>query len=227
MAIEEQHYPDMQQAADDLAVRMAANLKDAIAKKGHASLAVSGGRTPKLVFAKLRELDVDWSKVTVTLIDERWVPNDHVDSNEALARNFLLQGAAEKATFVPMYGGEATPMDGHEACEKRLQEVPLPFDASYLGMGPDGHFASLFPGDPAVHVTEGLCIGVPETESRVARMSLTAPAVLNSDNIYLLLNGEEKKAKYDEAKMPGSAEDVPLRLLLLQNDVTIHVLMAP
>lgn len=227
MSIEEQQYPDMQAAAHALAEQIAGNLKDAVAAKGRASLAVSGGRTPKLVFTRLRELDVDWSKITITLIDERWVANDHSDSNEGLTRNYLMQGAAEEATFVPMFGGEATPMDGQAACEKRLQEFPLPFDASYLGMGPDGHFASLFPGDPAVQVTEGLCVAVPATEDRVARMSLTAPAVLNSENIYLLLNGDEKKAKYEEAKTPGAAEEVPLRLLLLQNDVPIKVLIAP
>ncbi|MGH1362202.1 MAG: 6-phosphogluconolactonase [Calditrichia bacterium] len=227
MAIEEQQYPDMQAAAHALAELLGADLKNAVAKKGQASLAVSGGRTPKLVFEKLRQLEIDWSKVTITLIDERWVAPDHPDSNEGLTRNYLMQGAAKEAVFVPMYGGEDTPMSGQENCEKRLQDMSLPFDAAYLGMGPDGHFASLFPGDPAVHVTEGRCVGVPATGDRVARMSLTAPTVMNSTTVYLLFSGADKHEKYAQAKTDGTVEEIPLRLVLRQNDTNVKVLMAP
>ena len=226
MTIEHQQFDDMISAAHALADELAIVLRNAIDQRGNALIAVSGGRTPEHVFKRLRQQRLDWQKVTVTLTDERWVPADHPDSNEKLVRTHLLQDAAAAAAFVPLFGGEATPEAGQSACEARLQKLNVPFDAVYLGMGGDGHFASLFPGDAAVNVTEGLCIAAPETVSRVARMSLTAPAVLNARKIFLLFSGADKHAKYAEAQQPGVPSEVPLRLVLRQSQTPVTVLSA-
>lgn len=227
MPLTEMTFPDMPTAAKALADEIITVLKLAIAEKGNAVLAVSGGRTPAMVFRHLRQAALDWEKVSITLTDERWVPAEHSDSNENLVKTHLLQENAAVAKFVPLYGGEATPMAGQTACEARLSALSLPIDAVYLGMGPDGHFASLFPGDKAVTVMEGNCIGVAETADRLPRMSLTAPAILNARQVFLLFNGTEKHQKYQEAQTAGDAQNLPLRLLFSDAETVLKVLSAP
>ena len=226
MAIEYRPFLSVVDAANKLADELAADLQQAITDRGQASLAVSGGRTPRHVFEQLRSAGLDWKRVTITLTDERWVPASHPDSNEKLVRDFLLQGAAASATFIPLYGGEASPDAGQSACETRLKNIELPFDAVYLGMGSDGHFASLFPGDPAGEVHSSCCIAVPAKNGRQSRMSLTAPTVLRARKVYLLYSGLEKQATYAEAIKPGSFMELPLRRVLLQDQAPVIVLAA-
>jgi 6-phosphogluconolactonase len=227
MIIEERCFEKLKFAAHTLADDLASSLKGAIAARGQALLAVSGGRTPQQVFDRLCRTDLDWSRVTLTLTDERWVPTDHPESNEKLVRSHLLLGPAASANFIPLYGGEDSPQSGRPACEERLKAMTLPFDAVYLGMGSDGHFASLFPGDPSVLVRNGLCIAAAATEKRLPRMSLTATAILNSRKVFLLFSGAEKYARYKEAKTLGSYSEIPLRLVLLQEKTPVFVLSAP
>jgi 6-phosphogluconolactonase len=227
MPIEEYHFQSIETAADELAGNLASVLCEAISARGAALLAVSGGSTPKCVFERLRRYDVDWRRVQVTLTDERWVPADHPESNEKLVRSCLLLGPVAAATFISLFGGEKSSEKGQLACEERLKTLNLPFDAVYLGMGSDGHFASLFPGDPALHVHSGLCVAVSANESRLSRISLTAPAILNANKIFILFSGTDKHSIYSRAKQPGSIEEIPLRLLLSQELTPITVLTAP
>lgn len=227
MTIHEQRFAAIEAAARALAEQLANCLGNAIASRGHATLAVSGGRTPQLVFAHLRNLPVAWQHVTITLTDERWVSVEDQDSTERLVFEHLYLGPVRAATFIPLYGGEGSPEAGYDACEARLQKLALPFDAVYLGMGDDGHFASLFPGDPAVEVRNGRCVAVPETGSRLARMSLTAPVLLDARRIFLLFGGVEKHKMYAAAKAAGSPLELPLRLVLRQQHTPVTVLMAP
>ena len=226
MNLHEREFTDLETAAQVLAEDLAAAMRDAIAARDQAVIAVSGGRTPKQVFEHLRQSELDWRRVTLTLIDERWVPPDHPESNERLVRSYLLQGPAAAATFVPLYNGADSPESGQAGCEAAVQKLAMPFDAVYLGMGSDGHFASLFPGDPAVETRDGLCVAVPGTESRLPRMSLTAPVILDARKIFLLFSGEEKLQKYREAQKPGPYRDIPLRLVLHQERTPVEVLFA-
>lgn len=227
MKIEERNFKTLETAAHALADDLAAVLRETISGRGRALLAVSGGRTPRLVFERLRQVAVDWNRVTIILTDERWVSPDHPDSNEKLVRSYLLQGSAAAATFIPLYGGEASPEAGQPACEARLKTLALPFDAVYLGMGGDGHFASLFPGDAALDARDSLCAAVSAAGSRLPRMSLTAPAILNAGKIFLLFSGADKHSMYARAKKSGSHKDIPLRLILSQEQTPVSVLTAP
>jgi len=227
MPIEERNFPSLAAAAYALADDLALTLREAIATRGQGLLAVSGGLTPKKVFARLHQLKVDLEHVTLTLTDERWVPVSHPESNEKLVRTHLLKGDALNANFMPLFGGEDSPQVGHAACEERLHNLPLPFDAVYLGMGVDGHFASLFPGDSAIEVNDCCCVDVPATKNRLARMSLTAPVILNAKKIFLLFCGSDKYAIYVEAKKEGPLKEIPLRLLFSQTQTPVHVLWAP
>ncbi len=227
MIQEERAFDSIETAAHALAEALAQSLREGIEARGQALLAVSGGRTPKRVFEPLRQMALEWHRVTVTLTDERWVPPEHSDSNEGMVRRHLLKGLAADARFVPLYTGEPTPQAGWLDCEARLQSLPLPFDAVYLGMGPDGHVASLFPGEPTVEVTDQRCVAVPATDGRQARMSLTAPTLLQARRLYLLFSGADKYAMYRKALEPGSPREIPLRLILHQNTTPVHVLHAP
>jgi len=237
--ITEQRFKDLERAAEALARDLSDCLAHAIEARGHGVIAVSGGRTPAFVFKHLREVNLDWSRITVTLTDERWVPETDPASNAAMVRRELLAGPAAAATFVPLYGGEPTPDAGHEASQARLRKLsqnagnmdqgePKPiFDATYLGMGEDGHVASLFPGDPEVETNNGLCIPVPARSGRAARMSLTAQALRASRALYLLYSGTEKHAQYLRAKQPGPIREIPLRLLVAKPGVNLKVLSTP
>jgi len=127
-----------------LANKVANELTQAIAENGKASLAVSGGSTPKGFFTKLSQFDLAWDKVTVTLADERWVEFESDASNTRLVHESLLQNNAAKATFFHLKVGELTEETLAELNTQAKIKV-LPFDVLILGMGEDGHTASLFP----------------------------------------------------------------------------------
>ncbi|MDH3394134.1 MAG: 6-phosphogluconolactonase [Desulfobulbaceae bacterium] len=227
MATRERHFSTITAAANSLAEVLASTMREAISARGHALLAVSGGRTPQYVFGRLRQLDLDWERVTLTLTDERWVSADHAASNEGMVRSHLLCGKAMAAKFISFYGGENSPEEGQAACENRLRSMLLPFDAVYLGTGSDGHVASLFPGDPALEVSSSLCVAIPSTESRLARMSLTSSSILNTRKTFLLFSGPDKHAIYNEAQKGGSYKNIPLRIILSQTHTPLYVFSAP
>ncbi|MCI5208793.1 MAG: 6-phosphogluconolactonase, partial [Candidatus Electrothrix sp. ATG2] len=132
--------------AAELADQIGQSLRKGIAAHGRASLVVSGGSTPKPLFKQLSRLDIPWQNVVITLVDERWVVPSDPASNEQLVRQHLVQDRAAKATFVGMKNFAATAGEGESGCEQNLRKVPRPFTVLILGMGNDGHTASLFPG---------------------------------------------------------------------------------
>lgn len=216
------HFNNVAECAEQFAIDMASFLGRQIEKNGSASLAVSGGRTPEHIFPLLSQANVAWEKVTITLEDERWVNADHPDSNEGLTRRFLMQNSAAQARFIGLKSDHADPIQGQETVENALSNIDWPLDAIYLGMGEDGHIASLFPNGGWENV-ETRCIGIPAAESRQARMSLSPSALLNARRIYLVITGSEKRAVLEEALKPGPASDLPVRLILHQNQVPLEI----
>ena len=219
-------FADGAQAAADLATRIATLLGDAIATRGTASIALSGGRSPKPVLEALATTPLDWSKVVVTLVDERWVAPDAPDSNERLLRETLLTGPAAVARFVPMKNDAADAYAGQPAVEAAFAAIPWPLDIVLLGMGEDGHTASLFPA--AVELADGLTsaartIAVTPPAAAHQRLSLTASAILASRHIFLQISGAAKKAVYDNALKDGPVEQLPIRLALLQDKTPIEI----
>jgi 6-phosphogluconolactonase len=212
------------------AERIVAALRRRLDAQGAASLVVSGGSTPAGCFAELAQSDLPWADVHVFLSDERWTPADSEDSNERLVRETLLQGAAREAELVPMY------RDGisvEERCEHFLTELkglPFPFACALLGMGADGHFASLFPD--AENLAEGLdsesstlCIPVRTAASPYTRVSLTLAALSRSDEAILLIFGDDKWQTLQAAK--ASANGYPVSRLLRQKRAPVSVYWAP
>ncbi|MDP3695184.1 MAG: 6-phosphogluconolactonase, partial [Desulfocapsaceae bacterium] len=199
---------------------------------GQASLAVSGGSTPVPLFNRLAEMDMEWEKVTISLVDERWVDTASSDSNENLVRRHLLRNKAAVASFFGMKNKAATARGGEVACEARLQAVPHPHDCLILGMGNDGHTASLFPGaanlDAAVDLYSGrVCMAIRPPGASHERMTLTLPAILNSRQLVLHLQGEEKKRVLARALGPGDADEMPIRFILRQKTTPLAVYWSP
>ena len=189
-------------------------LTSALLQSPRASMAVSGGRTPIVLFETLSTLDLDWSKIDLTLADERWLDASHADSNEALVRKYLLQNNASRATFIPIKNGANNATEGQAECEKALNQVKQPFDVVVLGLGSDGHTASLFPcsGELALAMSAdnpNKYIAITPKSAPYQRISLTRSVIANANNTILHITGQEKLNTLelavnsnDESKMP-------------------------
>lgn len=221
-------------AARDDASRCAADfigarLEQRIGAAGAAALVVSGGSTPVRCFEYLSGAPLDWARVQVVMSDERWLPPKTSDSNERLVRTHLLKGAAAAATLLPVYEEGTTPKARAAVLGTCFDRVPRPFACTLLGMGQDGHFASLFPD--AANVTAGLdpsgtepFISVSTSSSSHLRISMTLPALLDSEAIVLLIFGAQKRAVYESAASAGST--LPVSALLQQQQAPVHVFWA-
>jgi 6-phosphogluconolactonase len=223
-------FDDRQAMAEAMADDIADLLRAAIDDRGRASLAVSGGSTPEAMFRCLSEQPLAWDRVTVTLVDERWVAPDADDSNERLARTALLQGPAAAARFVGLKNPAATPEAGLADTERALRDVPRPFDVMVLGMGDDGHTASLFPGTAelaaALAPTAPACVSV-RPQGLQPRMTLTLPAILDSRYILLLLAGRGKWDIYKQAVNGTDATAMPIRAVFAGTKAPLEVYWAP
>lgn len=222
---------DAQAAA--LAARIAERLRDAIAARGTAVIAVSGGSTPKAFFARLANEALDWSRVSVTLVDERWVPDTDARSNAKLVKETLLQHAAAAARFVPLYTGAATPEAGLMEAAARIKALPTPFDVVVLGMGEDGHTASFFPGGD--HLAEALdlhgaaaVLPMHAAGAGEPRITLSLPAILATRALYLLVQGEKKRDLLADVRL-GLDKDkhYPVRAVVHQDAVPLSVYWSP
>ena len=207
-------------------------LKDSIDKKGEASLAVSGGRTPTALFQRLSEQSLDWSKVVVVLVDERWVDAEHDDSNERLVRLNLLQNLAASARFIGLKTAAQSVQKVTEELTEKLSSLPAILDAVILGMGEDGHTASFFPKakelEQALNPQSGrACQSVTPVDAPHQRMTLTLPRLLASQRIFLHLCGEGKLPVLEEAMKEGAVENMPVRAVLRQNNTPVEICWAP
>ena len=215
-----------------LAAAAALILADALAGGGRKTFATTGGSTPGPTYDALAKRDLDWGGVTVTLTDDRWVDLASPLSNAAQVRRRLLTGGAAAANFVPLKGVGATPHADARAVEPTLTGL-TPFDAVLLGMGPDGHVASLFPGDPGLAAAldpagARLCVGVDRAglEPFVPRVSLTARALLDARLVVVLVTGDDKRVLL-EGVLDGTGPAYPVAAILRQSATPVRVLWAP
>jgi len=211
--------------------QVAQQLRDAIAERGVASIAVSGGRTPQGFFKALSEHSLDWHNVLITLVDERWVAADDASSNEKLVRDYLLQNRASAAHFIGMYTGAESAEEGAVMANRLQLAMPERLDVAVLGMGEDGHTASFFPGaaqlQHALKDKDARCCFVrPETAPH-DRMTLTLGQLLKTRQLYLHLSGEAKLPVLEQALTSDDAAEMPVRAVLHQQQSVPEILWCP
>ena len=224
-----EHKFDSRDAASTAVAARIAGLVDAqLGRDGEAKFVVSGGSTPGACFEYLSGYELDWDKVQVALSDERWVPNTHNDSNERLVVETLLQNEASSGSVLSIFKENRSVDERIDALNS--QQFSNGFACAMVGMGADGHFASLFPDADCLE--EGLRLDNPNfympvhtVESPHPRISMTLGALLRSDEILLFFFGEEKLAVYDNAHTVDKT--YPITALLEQQKVPVNVYWAP
>lgn len=213
-----------------LAEQTTAMLAADINATGSASLVVSGGRTPMGFFHLLSQQDLDWSAVTVSLADERWVDNQHQDSNEKLVRENLLINNAVQANFVAAKNAATDAADGEADLEQSLATIGR-FTVVILGMGDDGHTASLFPD------AERLALGLDMHSGRTAiavtppvaphqRISMTLPRLLDAQQVVIHISGAGKQAVLQAAHEGDDIAELPIRAILNQQIAPLKIYWA-
>ena len=216
--------------ASAFAATVARVLADAIAARGKATLAVSGGTTPGLFFRTLSRERIDWAKVIVTLVDERFVPPDSPRSNAGLVAANLLRNEAAAAEFIGLYSAAGDVAIATERADEAIERNARKLDAVILGMGTDGHTASFFPDaddlaallDPdaranvlPVHAPSGI----------EPRLTLTLPRIASAGFIALHIEGAEKR-RVLEAALDGSPH-LPVRAVFDHAKVPVQIFWAP
>lgn len=225
-------FADGEALAAALAERVAKALSAAIADRGVASLAVSGGSTPKRFFQALSGRKLDWSKVIVTLVDERNVQPGHERSNQSLVEAALLQGPASAARLMGLYHPAANAAEAARIATASLTVLDFPFDVVILGMGNDGHTASFFPGgdqlaqalDPATPVSV-LAIEAPGAGE--PRLTFSYSALDDARLLVLHIEGQSKADTLALARTKPDEADMPIRSFLNRARSALEIYWAP
>ena len=224
-----------QEQIDRLVRTLADALAQDIAQRGRAVLAVSGGRSPIALFQALAQAPIDWPRVTLTLVDERLVPPDHADSNAALVRAHLLTGAAAQARFLPLVDDASDLAGCVDRANAQFRALAQPLTAALLGMGDDGHTASLFPGAAELpiglspdYALPYLAVTPPHAAHAAhTRISLSLAALLGAGRLLLSISGETKRAVYARASEPPPTPHLPIGYLIQQSKTPFDAYWAP
>jgi len=218
-------FPTVEAWAEACATRLASDLAAAVAGKGQALFAGPGGTTPSPIYARLAQADLDWSKIAVTLIDERYVPETSPESNARLIRDVLLQGRASAGRFIPLYRPAVTVDRAAAEAAVALSSEGGRFDTVLLGMGEDGHICSMFPNSPTLKTLltptlKPTVLGVPPGRDGAAptieRLSVNLPYLMGAGRVILALKGAAKRAVY-EREAEGDPKVQPIAALLATN----------
>ncbi len=203
--------------AVQLAEAVAEALRADLATQPHALLVLSGGSTPVPFFEALAGCDLPWERVQVTLADERWVAVDAADSNARLVREHLLKGHAAAATFVPLTTADATPEQGAAAVAERIEALAWPASVVILGMGGDGHTASLFPDSRELDLaltTDAAVVAVRTPSQPQSRITLSADRLHRAHRHLLHITGGDKRTVLARALAGDDTRELPIRAFL-------------
>ncbi|NBQ68352.1 MAG: 6-phosphogluconolactonase [Nitrosomonadaceae bacterium] len=215
-------YPDIESLSQGFAEFAATALRDTLSRKPQATLVVPGGNTPRHYLSALAKCQLPWDRITVTLSDERWVDVNDAQSNEHLVKQHLMNHLPVNTPFVGLKTHHGNPFDAIETIHQRLDKLPLPLSLTVLGLGEDGHIASLFPGmNPNLTDTHH-CVAVAPPVAPSLRVSLSLKLLAESEQIVLVVTGESKRRLLDRvSKNPDSK--LPVVWLMRHAQATINI----
>lgn len=225
-------FDDRKSLAEAMADRVVQSLSEAIGARDQATMAVSGGSTPKLFFQTLSQRSLDWSKVTITLVDERFVPVESPRSNHRLVNENLLQNKAAAARFVPLYQPVASVEAAAEMASVATAELGPPFDVVILGMGEDGHTASFFPHGTTLQTaldptTPRRVMPMEAPDAGEPRLTFTFSALQDAWLLILHIEGDNKKQVLDRAQQGDAEMEMPIRAILNRTRSPLNIYWAP
>nr|WP_298373112.1 6-phosphogluconolactonase [uncultured Halomonas sp.] len=209
--------PSRKHLANQLAESVAGALAVDLSNQERVLLLVSGGSTPVPFFRRLASVDLSWERVDVALVDERWVDDAHQDSNARLVKEHLLQGPAAKARFHSLTTAHGTPEEGAIEVAERLAELSWPASAVVLGMGGDGHTASLFPDSGELGLalsTDDATVAVRSPSAPQPRITLSASWLHQARRHMLHITGDDKRAVLARAMGGDDVRELPIRVFL-------------
>ena len=190
-------YRDIESLSQGFADFAAATLKNTLARKPQATLVVPGGNTPRHYLPALAKCQLPWDRITVTLSDERWVNVNDEQSNEHLVKKYLMAHLPSNAPFVGLKTQHENPFDAVDTIHQRLNQLPLPLSLTILGLGEDGHIASLFPGMNPDLLSTLHCVAVAPPIAPSLRASLSLDILAKSEQIVLVVTGKNKRRLLD------------------------------
>jgi 6-phosphogluconolactonase len=225
-------YDSLDELADAVAGDVGFIIDSAVDARGAALIAVPAGTTGPAIFPKLAAQKLPWKKVTIIPTDDRLVPMDDERSNvRAIAKAFLPLGAR----VIPIAADIADYRLAGNSADARLQDLPWPPDLVWLGMGKDGHTASIFAGPdlqaaldaPKARRAIGVMPDPLPPEAPVARVTLTRAAILSARTVTITITGDEKRALLEQAIADGQSSKLPIGRVLAEIDQPIDIHWAP
>ena len=215
-------FADRDEWAQASAERLADSLTEALTASGKAVFAGAGGSTPAPIYARLAQAPLDWSRVAVTLVDERYVPESSPESNAALMKRALLTGPAAAARFIPLYSPQVTIDRAAAVAAHVLASEGGRIDTALIGMGEDGHICSMFPGNPALGsllspalrpTVFGVAAGRDGMAPSMERLSINLPYLTAARRVVLAMTGATKREVF-EKEAAGAPRTHPIAALL-------------
>lgn len=235
--IQEYFYESRDALTTDLTRFCLEQIKQGLAESSAVSMLLSGGSTPKALYENLaKQADVEWSKVTAALVDERWVDADHKGSNETFLKQSFASENTQNLTIQGMKTPQASAAEAAATVEETYLNLPESWSFTLLGMGPDSHTASLFPlaqnleaalDLSRANLTTPLIANQSDVTGELTeRMTLTLKGILKSDAVILLITGQEKRDVYEAAKQATDITTCPIAAVLQQSEKNVHVFWA-
>lgn len=235
-AIAWREFADADAMADALATAIAGEITHAVERSGAALFGASGGSTPFPTYARLAAMPLPWTSLKVVIVDERWVPPGDPDHNETRIRATLLATAGDKARCLGLWSEAPTVQAAAALADARVAQLARPLDVVLLGMGLDGHIASLFAsGDNYAQATDPDCPyhvmamtpAAGAASPAHARLTLTLPVLLHSRRLFLALTGIDKRALLQRAIADGDMTQLPVAALFTAAHPAVDIFWSP
>lgn len=222
MPLQRKVYPDIESLSQGFADFAATALQNTLNRKPQATLVVPGGSTPRHYLPALAKCKLPWDRITVTLSDERWVDVNDEQSNEHLVKKHLMSHLPANTRFVGLKTQHDNPFDAVDEIHQRLDKLPLPLSLTVLGLGEDGHIASLFPGmNPDLTDTRN-CVAIAPPIAPSLRVSLSLEILTDSEHIALVVTGKAKRRLLDQLHKHPDLR-IPLIWLLQRSNSPVTV----